>query len=76
MNTKTRRLRNPLTKAQPKHFTPQQVERSLLKALAPALEAKSGSAHSFAEWTLAGHGIVLVLSTGQEFWLTLAEASY
>ena len=42
----------------------------------PALEAKGGSAHTFAEWTLAGHGIVLVLSTGQEFWLTLAEASF
>jgi len=43
--------------------------------LAPALQAKGGSVYSFAEWTLAGHGIVLVLSTGQEFWLTLAEAS-
>ena len=41
-----------------------------------ALEARGGSVHSFAEWTLAGHGIVLVLSTGQEFWLTLAEASF
>ena len=67
---------NALTKAEAKHFTPQQVERSLLKALVPALEARGGSVHSFAEWTLAGHGIVLVLSTGQEFWLTLAEASY
>ena len=67
---------NALTKAEAKRFTPQQVERSVLKALAPALEAKGGSVHSFAEWTLAGHGIVLVLSTGQEFWLTLAEVSY
>ena len=33
---------NALTKAEAKHFTPQQVERSLLKALAPALETKSG----------------------------------
>ena len=49
--------------------------RSVLKALAPALEAKGGSVHSFAEWTLAGHGIVLRLSTGQEFWLTLEAAS-
>jgi hypothetical protein len=32
--------------------------------------------YSFAGWTLVGHGIVLVLSTGQEFWLTLAEASF
>ena len=67
---------NALTKAEAKRFTPQQVERSLMKALAPALEARGGSVHSFAEWTLAGHGIVLVLSTGQEFWLTLAEASF
>ena len=67
---------NALTNAEAKHFTAQQVERSLLKALAPALEARGGSVHAFAEWTLAGHGIVLVLSTGQEFWLTLAEASY
>ena len=56
-------------------FTLEAVERSVLKALAPALEAKGGSVHSFAEWTLAGHGIVLRLSTGQEFWLTLEAAS-
>ena len=37
---------------------------------------QGGSAHTFADWTLSGHGIVLVLSTGQEFWLTLAEASF
>ena len=47
-----------------------------MRVFAPALEARGGSIHSFAEWTLAGHGIVLVLSTGQEFWLTLAEASF
>ena len=40
-------------------FTLEAVERRVLKALAPALEAKGGSVHSFAEWTLAGHGIVL-----------------
>ena len=76
MNTKTRKTNNGNTKGEPKSFTPQEVERSVLKALAPALEARGGSVHSFAEWTLAGHGIVLVLSTGQEFWLTLAEASF
>jgi hypothetical protein len=69
-------IHNALTKAEPRRFTPQEVERSVLKALAPALEARGGSVHSFAEWTLTGYGIVLVLSTGQEFWLTLAEASY
>ena len=76
MNTKTRKTNNGNTKGEPKSFTPQEVERSVLRALAPALEARGGSVHSFAEWTLAGHGIVLVLSTGQEFWLTLAEASF
>ena len=58
------------------NFTVQQIEDRLVAVLAPALQARGGSVHSFAEWTLAGHGIVLVLSTGQEFWLTLAEASY
>ena len=56
------------------HFTVQQIENRLVAVLAPVLQAKGGSVHSFAEWTLAGHGIVLVLSTGQEFWLPLAEA--
>ena len=56
-------------------FTLAAVERSVLKALSPPLEAKGGSVHSFADWTLAGHGIVLVLASGQEFWLTLEAAS-
>ena len=76
MNTKTRRLRNPLSKAQPKRFTAQQVERSVLKVLAPALEAKGGSAHTFANWILCGHGLVLRLPNGQEYWCTIAEAGY
>ena len=77
MNTKTRKTNNGNTKGEPKNFTPQEIEiASVLTALAPALQARGGSVHSFAEWTLAGHGIVLVLSTGQEFWLTLAEASF
>ena len=59
MNTKTRKTNNGNTKGEPKSFTPQEVERSVLKALAPALEARGGSVHSF-----AGHGIVLRLSTG------------
>ncbi len=58
------------------NFTVHQIENRLVAMLASALQARGGSVHSFAEWTLAGHGIVLVLSTGQEFWLTLAEASY
>jgi hypothetical protein len=56
-------------------FTVRQVEDRLVAVLTAALQARGGSVHSFAEWALAGHGIVLVLSTGQEFWLTLAEAS-
>ena len=78
MNTKAR----PETKTiEPEatptpNFTVQQIESRLVAVLAPVLQAKGGSAYTFAEWTLAGHGIVLGLSAGQEFWLTLAEASF
>ena len=78
MNTKARpetKKTEPEATPTP-NFTVQQIENRLVAVLAPALQAKGGSAHIFAEWTLAGHGIVLVLSTGQEFWLTLAEASF
>ena len=67
MNTKTREPKNQQSKAEPKRFTPQQVEQSVLKALAPALEAKGGSAHTFADWTMNGHGVVLRLPNGQEY---------
>ena len=40
MNTKTRKTNNGNTKGEPKSFTPQEVERSVLRALAPALEAE------------------------------------
>jgi len=76
MDTKTRMTNNGNTKDEPKIFTPQEVERSLFKALAPALEAKGGSAHTFADWTLSGHDIVLRLLNGQEFWLPISEADY
>ena len=76
MNTKTGKTNNGNTKGEPKSFTPQEVEHSLFKALAPALEAKGGSAHTFADWTLSGHGIVLRLPNGQEFWLPISEADY
>jgi hypothetical protein len=52
MNTKTRGPKNQQSKAEQKHFTPRQVEHSVLKALAPALEAKGGSAQTFADWTM------------------------
>ncbi len=74
MNTKTKKTKNQQTTAEARRFTPQQVERSLFKALAPALEAKGGSVHTFADWTLNGHGIVLRFSNGQEYWCTVAEA--
>ena len=76
MNTNMRKTNNGNTKGEPKSFTPQEDERSLFKALAPALEAKGGSAHIFADWTLSGHGIVLRLPNGQEFWLPISEADY
>jgi hypothetical protein len=40
MNTKTGKTNNGNTKSEPKSFTPQEVERSVLRALAPALEAE------------------------------------
>ena len=76
MNTKTRNTKNQPTKAEAIRFTPQQVERSVFKALAPALVAKGGSAHTFDDWTMSGHGVVLRLANGQEFWCTVAEAGY
>ena len=77
MNTKARpetKKTEPEATPTP-NFTVQQIENRLVAVLAQALQAKGGSAHTFAEWTLAGHGIVLRLPNGQEFWLTLAEAS-
>ena len=74
MNTKTKKTKNQRTTAEAGRFTPKQVERSLLKANAPALETKGGSAHTFADWTLSGHGVVLRFSNGQEYWCTVAEA--
>ena len=76
MNTKTRAPKNQHSKAESKRFTPQQVEHSVLRALAPALEAKGGSAQTFADWTMNGHGVVLRLPNGQEFWLPISEAGY
>ena len=59
-----------------KLWTAGQVEQSVLRTLTPVLEAKGGSAHTFADWTLNGHGVVLRLPNGQEFWLPISEAVY
>ena len=56
-------------------FTAQRVENRFVAVLASALRARGGSVLSFAEWARAGHGVVLVLSSGPEFWMTLAVAS-
>ena len=82
MNTKTRKTNNGNTKGEPKSFTPQEVERSVLKALAPALEAKGGSAHTFADWTLSGpwhrprfvHGPGVLVDPGRGVLLTFRRA--
>ena len=58
-----------------KLWTAGQVEQSVLRTLAPALEAKGGSAHTFADWTLNGHGVVLRLPNGQEYRCTIVEAA-
>jgi hypothetical protein len=69
------RLTNASERSQ-KTWTPRQVEQSVLRALASVVEARGGSAHTFAEWTLSGHGVVLRLPNGQEYWCTIAEAGY
>ncbi len=76
MNTKTREPKNLQSKAETKSFTPQEVQNSVLKVLAPALATKGGSAHTFDEWTMSGHGVVLRLPNGQEFWLPISEAGH
>ncbi len=60
--------------AKPKVFTSTDIERSILKALEPVLEARDGTIYSFSDWTLSGEGAVIVLPNGQEFWLTITEA--
>jgi hypothetical protein len=60
--------------AKPKVFTSTDIERSILKALEPVLEARDGTIYSFSDWTLNGEGAVIVLPNGQEFWLTITEA--
>jgi len=57
-----------------KRFTPVDVEYSVLKALTPVLLAREGTVYSFADWTMAGSGIVVVLENGQEFRLEIVEA--
>ena len=53
---------------------PVDVEYSVLRALTPALLARAGTCYSFADWTMAGHGIVVVLENGQEFRMEIVEA--
>ena len=57
-----------------KRFTPVDVEYSVLKALTPALLAREGICYSFADWTMAGEGIIIVLENGQEFRMEIVEA--
>ena len=50
------------------------VEYSVLKAMTPVLLAREGTVYSFADWTMAGNGIVVVLANGQEFRMEIVEA--
>jgi len=59
----------------PKTFTPADVEYSILRALAPAMDARGASAYTFDAWTLPGHGIAIVLANGQEFRCEITVAS-
>jgi len=63
----------PCGKAE-KRFTTSDVEYSVLKALEPVLLAREGTVYSFADWTMAGNGIVVVLANGQEFRMEIVEA--
>ena len=58
----------------PKVFTPTDIEYSVIKALVPVLRLRDGTVYSFADWTMSGDGVVIVLFNGQEFWLTIEEA--
>ena len=70
MNTKTGKTNNGNTKGEPKSFTPQEVECSVLKALAPALEARGGSVHSF-RLSSPGHGMSrFIPGPASEYWMT------
>ena len=57
-----------------KRFTPVDVEYSVLRALTPALLARAGTCYFFADWTMAGEGIIIVLENGQEFRMEITEA--
>ena len=59
---------------QEERFTPVDVEYSVLRALTPALLARAGTCYSFADWTMAGEGIIIVLENGQEFRMEITEA--
>ncbi len=61
-------------KSKPKVFSPRAIERSIIKALEPVLQARDGTVYTFSDWTLSGDGVVIVLPNGQEFWLTITEA--
>ena len=63
----------PCGKAE-KRFTASDVEYSVLKVLTPALQEREGTCYSFADWTRAGDGIIIVLENGQEFRLEIVEA--
>ena len=47
---------------------------AVLKALEPVLLARAATCYSFADWTMAGSGIVVVLENGQEFRMEIVEA--
>lgn len=57
-------------------FTTRQVERAMVANLSPALADRGGTVLTFSEVSMTGHGLVLRLCSGQEFWCTLAEAAY
>ena len=57
-----------------KRFTASDVEYSALEGSGTSLRARAGTCYSFADWTMAGYGIVVVLANGQEFRMEIVEA--
>ncbi len=75
MKTRSRNKVNQAESIMPQ-FTPRQVEKALVATLCPALAAKGGTALTFSERSMTGHGLVLRLSNGQEFWCSISGPAY
>ena len=67
---------NALTKAEPRRLHAATGRAVALECPRPSPGGQGRVGHTFADWTLSGHGVVLRLPGGQEYWCTVAEAGY